>query len=142
VEPPQERQAGCDRAFEQDDDEGKRRRGIRPFIERLIVFEYLPRADALPDQQNENIGVRDLLRELRRLGAAGAHSSRREKNVRTGILALDGGFQPLRHRLVSRMIAEKPPLHSDSPVQWARVSNNQQAVSSFSSGGDARAASR
>jgi hypothetical protein len=63
---PQKCQAGRGLPFEQHQNERKTL-GVRPPVERLVIFEHLPRAEArLPDQQDESCGVRDFLGKLRR----------------------------------------------------------------------------
>ena len=46
MQPPQERQAGRGLAFEQDYDEREIGRRLDPLVERLVIFEHLPFADA------------------------------------------------------------------------------------------------
>ena len=110
---PQERQAGRGLPFEQDDDEREIGRRLHPFVERLVIFEHLPSVRRpFADEQNESGRLGDFLGELGRPGAAGPQVRGREEYARGGILALDGGLEPLRQRLVRRMVAEKPARHS------------------------------
>ena len=112
----QERQAGCGLPFQQHYNERKFSPRVHPFVERFIIFGHLPLADARwTDQQNETGRISDFLRKLRRPGAAGSEVRRSEECAGSGILAFDRGFEPLRKRLVRRMVAEKPALHSMAP---------------------------
>ena len=118
VQLAQERQARRGLPFEQQHDERKCSPRVHPFVERLVVFGHLPFADARwADQQNEGGRFGDFLRKLRRPRSAGAQMRRREEYARSGVLALDRGFKPLRQRLIRRVIAEKPALHSSHRVR-------------------------
>ena len=113
VQAADEGQARHRLAFEQHHDQRKVGRRLHPAVERLVIFGHLPLPDAgFADQQNESVRVGDLLGELRRPRAAGAQMCRREEDARCGIFALDGGFEPFRQRLIGRVVAEKPALHS------------------------------
>ena len=112
--------------FEQHNNEWKIRR-LHPLVERFVVFIDLPVAEAaLSNQQNERGRLRDFLGKLRRPGTAGAQVRGGEEDARGGVLALDGGLEPLRQRLIRRVIAEKPALHSkhrgglSSPAERSR----------------------
>ena len=96
---------------------GKSDGRLRPFVERLVIFEHLPRSHFPADQQNESGRGRDFLGKLGRPGTAGPHVRGGEEYARGGILALDGGLEPLRQRLIRRMIAEKPARHSSHRVE-------------------------
>ena len=114
----QKRQAGRGLPFEQHHNERKCSSRLHPFVERLVVFGHLPFADASwADQQNEAGRIGDFLRKLRRPGTAGPQVRGREEYARGGVLALDGGFEPLRQRLIRRVIAQKPARHSSHRVR-------------------------
>ena len=70
VHPPQELQAGSLLLFQQHDDEREIGRLLlprRPLIERLVIFEFLPIADAFfADQQYESVRLRNFVGELLR----------------------------------------------------------------------------
>jgi hypothetical protein len=117
VQPAQERQAGRGLAFQQDYDEREIGRRLGPFVERLVIFEHLPRTHFPANQQNESGRGRDFLGKLGRPGTAGPHVRGGEEYARGGILALDGGLKPLGQRLIRRMVAEKPARHSSHRVR-------------------------
>jgi hypothetical protein len=50
---PKERQAGRGLPFKQDHDQREAGGRPDPSVERLVVFQHLPVADALADQQDE-----------------------------------------------------------------------------------------
>jgi hypothetical protein len=111
VQPSQEWQTGRGLSFQQHHDD--RKRGLLyPSVERFVIFEHLPRADALlTHQQDESIRRGDLLRELRRPEATGAIVLGREEHARRRVPGFDAGFKSLRQRVIGGVIAEKPTRH-------------------------------
>src|SRR6202043_3770355 len=91
---------------------------VPPFVKLPIIFGHLPFADAsCSDQQNESGRLCDFLRKLLRPGTASPQVRGRKKQARGRILALDGGLEPLRQRLIRRVITEKPARHSSHRVR-------------------------
>ena len=90
---PQERQAGRGLPFEQHHNKRKIGR-LHPLVERLIVFEYLPIAEApLADQQNESRCIGDFLGKLGRPETARRQVCGCKENTRRRVLALDRGLE-------------------------------------------------
>ena len=97
---------------------------LHPAVERLVIFGDLPLADAcFADEQNESVRLGQFLGELRGPGAAGAQARRREEHAERRVLALDGALEPLRQRLIRRVIAEKPARHAFAPSEAESIAN-------------------
>jgi hypothetical protein len=113
VQLPQKRQARRTLSFEQHHDERECSARLDPSVERLVIFGNLPLADAgRADEQNEGGCFGDFLSQLRGPRSAGAQVRGREEQARRGVLVLDRGLQPLRQRLIRRVVAREPALHS------------------------------
>ena len=65
-----------------------------------------------PMSRTKAVCFGDFLRQLRGPRSAGAQVRGREEQARRGVLALDRGLQPLRQRLIRRVVAQEPALHS------------------------------
>jgi hypothetical protein len=119
VQLSQERQSRRFLHVDQDDDKREGLPRLHPAIECLVILWDLPLADAgLADEQNEGVRFGELPGKLVSPRAAGAQVRVRKENAGRRVLALNRGLDPLRQRLVRRMIAKKPARHAFAPV-WA-----------------------
>jgi hypothetical protein len=131
----QEREPGRRLAFEQHQHDRELRR-FDPFVQRLVIFEDLPRTHPVfTDDQQERRRVGDLLREHGLPVAAGAQVLGSKKHLRSGILGFQSGFDPLGIAGIGGVVAEKPPPHAMHRVHFEGMTTRSHPIGmAFASG--------
>jgi hypothetical protein len=113
---PQERQPRRRLAVEQHNDH-REVMLLHAAVERLVVFHYLPRADALlANQQDEDRRLGDRTRKLREPQASGPQAFRRKENPCVRVLGPERLFEALEEPQILRIVTEKPAPHSKDRV--------------------------